>query len=142
MDKDRLSHWIVLGFFCWIGYFLFFGLPIFHLLLGVSMFKVGSFFVLCGLMQLAVTPWIFAARPTAQNPNGNSAQRATAAAVWFVSTALLLLFYLQYGKAIDSIHIRGRLLVIGGVTAVFGLIAVLIGTLAFRYVTYRNRKPV
>ena len=133
INKDRLSHWLVLGLLCWTCYFILFGIPIFYILLGVSMLKIGSFMFLCCALQLAVTPWMFTARSTPEHPAGKIGQRAAAAAIWLISTALLLLCYLQYGKTIDTIHLRERIWIVGGIAAVFGMIALLAGIWAFRW---------
>jgi len=69
IDNNRLSHWLAVGILIWLAYLAFLGLPIFHWGLNVSITKVVSFFCAAGLLQLAVTPWMFWARATPSDPN-------------------------------------------------------------------------
>ena len=113
IDKDRLSHWIACVVFGWSLYCLVLGIPVFHWGLGVSTIRVVSCFAGVGLLQLAVTPWIFWARPTSEEPDRRFAHRIGAVTVWIASTLIFLLHFLQYGKAIDAVHIGERVLLIG-----------------------------
>jgi hypothetical protein len=53
-------------------------------------------------MQLGVTPWLFAARATRENPGGHVAQRAVAVTVLFSGIALLLFHYLRLSWPDDT----------------------------------------
>jgi hypothetical protein len=46
-------------------------------------------------IQLAVTPWLFSARATSQNPSGRPAQRAAAVAV--LASLMALIFFAYIG---------------------------------------------
>ena len=89
--------------------------------------RVVTFFGGAGLLQLAVTPWIFWARATPQNPERRFAHRIAAGCVWVFSTLILLLCVIRYGKAIDQTHFNERLLIIVGTFAAFGALALGIG---------------
>jgi hypothetical protein len=43
---------------------------------------------------------------------------------WIISTAILLLFCVQYGKAIDQAHLNQRIIMIAGTLAVFSTAAI------------------
>jgi hypothetical protein len=76
-------------------------------------------------VQLIVTPWFFSARPTAQNPSGNIAQRAVAAIVWSSLTALLFFYYIQRDWPRDS-HANAFRACLFGITIVFGIAALVL----------------
>jgi hypothetical protein len=46
-------------------------------------------------LQLAVTPWIFSARSTPQNPDGRIAVRAAAVIFWSFTIILLFFYYIR-----------------------------------------------
>ncbi|MFZ0301336.1 MAG: hypothetical protein WAL75_01570 [Terracidiphilus sp.] len=94
-DKERLSYWLAGVLLAWTMYVAVFGIPIFHLLLGIAIPTIVSFAVYACALQLAITPWIFSARVTLQNPQGKIGQRTAAIIIWFVSTASLLLYFMQ-----------------------------------------------
>jgi hypothetical protein len=119
LDNNKLSHWFCAGVLGWALYFCFFGIPIFHIWLGASIQKVAICTVLCCALQMLFTPWIFAARPTPQFPTGKIGQRMAASMGWIISTAILLLCCVQYGKAIDQMHLNQRIIMIAGTLAVF-----------------------
>jgi len=140
INENRLSHWIAVGILSWAAYFVIFGVLIFHLLLGVSWFKVASFCACCCILQLAITPLIFSARATPEHPTGITSRRITAATLWITSTIILLLCYLQYGKTIDTYEFRQRLLIIAGASISFGIIAYVVGAVAYRRRIQINKK--
>jgi hypothetical protein len=75
--------------------FLLFFFPIFHWWLKVSTAKVATLTGLFCAAQLAVTPWLFSARATPQNPSGRPAQRGAAVAV--LASLMALLFFSYFG---------------------------------------------
>lgn len=95
LNNDRLSHWLVGILFAWVMTFLLLFLPIFHLWLKVPTAKVATLTGLFCAVQLAVTPWLFSARATSQNPSGRPAQRA--AAVAFMASLMALIFFAYIG---------------------------------------------
>ena len=94
LNNDRLSHWLVGLLFSWGLTFLLLFLPIFHVWLQVPTRKVATLTGLFCAVQLAVTPWLFSARATRQNPSGRPAQRAAAVAVMASLMALLFFAYI------------------------------------------------
>jgi hypothetical protein len=92
LDNNRLSHWLAGSVFSWVMMFLLLGLPIFHLWLKVPTSTIAMYMGLCCAMQLAIVPWLFSARATAQSPRGRIASRAVAVIVLSSATTLLLFF--------------------------------------------------
>jgi hypothetical protein len=97
LNNDRLSHWCVSILFGWTVCFSLFGIPIFHFWLGFSIVKIAVSVGICCGVQLAITPWLFSARATPQNPGGLIGRRTAAVFVWYSLTALLLFYYIQRG---------------------------------------------
>lgn len=139
-NDDRLSYWFAIVILCWLGYLGFLGIPIFHWGMNVSMAKVLAFACACCLLQLAVTPWMFWARATLAEPDRRFGHRIAAAGVWLVSTAIFLLFFLQYGKAIDEEHLNERLVIIGSVGILFGILALTLGVWLGRRIMEKVRR--
>jgi hypothetical protein len=94
-DNDRLSHWFGGALFSWLMMFSLLGLPIFHLWLKIPTPTIATVTGICCATQLAVTPWLFSARATRENPGGRIAQRGIAVFAWFSAMLLLLLYYLR-----------------------------------------------
>ena len=95
LDNDRLSHWLAGAVLSWLAIFLLGGLLIFHLWLRVPTPKIAMFTGICCAMQLGVTPWLFSARATRENPSGRIAQRAVAVTVLFSAVSLLFFYYVR-----------------------------------------------
>jgi hypothetical protein len=110
-DNDRLSHWIAGAAFSWLMMFLLVGLPLFHFWLKIPIVRIATFNGICCAVQLAITPWLFSARATRENPAGRVAQRA--AAVVLCSSALALLFF-YYSRILNRISV--------GTVVVFALV--------------------
>ena len=121
-NKDRLSHWCIAPPLIWAAGFLLFYIPILHLLFGFSLIKLAVFAGAGCVGHLAVTPWLFSARPTTQNPTGKVGQIAAAVIVWFTGTALLFAFYLQYGEPVNPRNTQIRLFLFGA-PIVLGLVS-------------------
>lgn len=94
-DNDRMSHWLVGTLFSWGLTFLLLFLPIFHAWLNVPTQKVAVLTGLFCAVQLAVTPWLFSARATSQNPSGRPGQRS--AAVGTMACLMALIFFAYIG---------------------------------------------
>jgi hypothetical protein len=94
LNNDRLSHWLVGAVLAWGLTFLLLFFPIFHAWLEVPTAKVATLTGLFCAAQLAITPWLFSARVTRQNPSGRPAQRAAAVAVLASLIALLFFGYI------------------------------------------------
>jgi hypothetical protein len=140
IDNDRLSHWLATGVVVWTCYVFFLGIPIFHFGLGVSTKKVILFAIGSCLLQLAVTPWMFWARATQSDPDRRFGHRIGAAVMWIGLTGILLLCFLQYGKAIDQAHVSERFFIIGGTAIAFGTVALTIGVQAGRRLLWSKRR--
>jgi hypothetical protein len=89
LDNDRMSHWFAGVLLSWTGMFLLLGLLVFHLWLKVSIAKIANFSGICCVVQLAITPWLFHARSTPQNPPGRIRERVGALSVLFSAVSLL-----------------------------------------------------
>jgi hypothetical protein len=94
-DNDRQSHWFAGALLSWLTMFLLVGLLIFHLWLRIPTAKVAMFTAVCCAVQLGVTPWLFSARATRENPSGRIAQRAVAVTVLFSAISLLFFYCLR-----------------------------------------------
>lgn len=97
-NNDRVSHWCVGALFSWAMIFCFWGIPIFHLWLGVPLTKISTFTGIACALQLAVTPWLFSARATRQDPTGRTIRRSAAVVVWLSLTAVLFAYFVQFGQ--------------------------------------------
>jgi len=84
----------------WLMIFLIWGL-LFHLWFKVPVAKIASFAGICCAVQLAVTPWLYSARATRQNPSGRITQRVVAIVILFSVTGLLFFYYLHRLNAIS-----------------------------------------
>ena len=104
-DNDRLSHWFAGAVLSWLIMFLLWGLLIFHLWLRVPTAKIAMFTGICCALQLAITPWLFSARATNENPSGRIAKRAAAATVLLSATTLLFFYFLRHSWP-DDIETR------------------------------------
>jgi hypothetical protein len=60
----------------WTAAFFLLGLPVFHLWLQVPIKKIATFTAFACILQLVVTPWLFKARATMQNPIGLRLKRS------------------------------------------------------------------
>jgi hypothetical protein len=96
IDNDRISHSLAGAILGWAAGFAVLYVPIFHLLFRCSIVSIAVFTCIACGGQLAVTPWLFSARATLQNPIGNVVQRAYAVVLWFTLTALAFLYYLLH----------------------------------------------
>jgi hypothetical protein len=81
--------------------FLIGGLLVSHFLLKVATAKIATFIGICCAMQLAVTPWLFSARATPQNPGGRPFRARAAVVVLFSGWSLLFFYYLRRGSPED-----------------------------------------
>jgi len=119
--NDRLSHWFISAVLTWLLIFVIFGFLVFHLWLKIPTIKVASFSLVCCGVQFAVTPWLFSARGTVQNPKGNIARRAAALIVLFCAFNLLFFYYLRISWPDDpSTHQFTNIAIIG--TALLGIL--------------------
>jgi hypothetical protein len=84
--------------------------------------------MICGrhcAVQLAVTPWLFSARATRDNPSGRIAQRAAAVTVLLSAVTLLFFHYLRRSWP-DDIETRRFTAIAMSGTVVLGIIALII----------------
>jgi len=102
LNKHKLLHWLATVLLAWALYFLLLGIPIFHFCLAVSITKIASFAGIACVVQLAITPWLFSARVTPQNPNGKLARRTVAVIVWFTLFAVQIFCFAQHGWSRSS----------------------------------------
>jgi hypothetical protein len=125
LNNSRLSHWLAGAVLGWTACLVLVYIPIFHWGFGVSIAKIAISVGIGCAGQLAVTPWLFSARATAENPTGKIAQRAVAVIVWFSLSALLFFYYIQRDWPSDS---HGKLFreIMFGTTIVFGIVGLAI----------------
>ena len=124
-NNDRVSHWYLGAVFGWTIAVLLFGLPIFHLLFAVSIFKVAVSGAICCAIQCLILPWLFSARATPQNPQGRIAQRGAAVVVWYSITLILLFEYVSLSWVHDSQFREFRAILLSTIAglAVLGFVA-------------------
>lgn len=123
-DNDRLSHWFAGALLSWTVMFSLVALPIFNLWLRVPVARIATFVATCCAIQFAVTPWLFSARATPQNPSGRVTQRAVVVTVLFCLISLLFFHYVRLTWP-DDIETRRFTSVAMALTIPFG-IAILI----------------
>jgi hypothetical protein len=102
INNDRLSRWFAISILGGVGWFLVLWLPVFHFLFKFPIAGIAFCAASLSVGQLAVTPWLFSARKTAQNPEGRIGQRCVAIAVWFGLSMELLLLYALAGRPSHS----------------------------------------
>lgn len=135
LDNDRLSHWFVGAALSWLLFFVLVGLLVFHLGLKVPIAPIAAFNGIFCAVQLLVTPWLFSARATPQNPRGNRARITAVVYVWLTVGILLFLYYIRR-TWIEDIETRDF-------TTIAMLMMVPIGILGFiRYRVVLRRQNV
>jgi hypothetical protein len=81
VNNDSLLHWCLGPLVGWALLWLVVGIPI-HFALGIRSSSIAlSLAVQCAL-QIAVMPWLFGARATASNPQGQTLRRTKVVIVW------------------------------------------------------------
>jgi hypothetical protein len=133
LDNDRMSHWFAGAMLSWTGVFLLLGLLVFHLWLKVPVAKIASFTGICCVVQLAVTPWLFHARSTPQNPPGRIRERVIALSVLFSAVSLLFFYYLRRSAPEDIETLQFTTIALIGTIPVVALSSVI----AYRIVRKR-----
>jgi hypothetical protein len=123
LNNDRLSHWFLGILLGWGLSVLILGIPIFHFGLGVSIAKIVFSACICCGLQFCVTPWLYSARATAQNPDGLVSRRTKAVFTWISLTTLVLFYFIQrswpdnakahQARVIFSVALPGILIAIG-----------------------------
>ena len=125
LNNNRLSHWLTGAVFGWTTCLLLVYIPIFHWGLGFPIAKIAVSVGIFCVGQLAVTRWLFSARPTSENPAGNFGRRAVAVTVWFSLSALLFFYYISRDWPNDS-HGREFREILFGTTIVFAIVGLTI----------------
>ena len=104
IDNESLAVWCLAPLFSWALFGVLVGIPV-HIGLGISLSSVEAFVAIqCGL-QIAVCPWLFAARATAGNPRSQTVRRAKVVVVWLTlasAAAIVQVFDVDFadkGKA-------------------------------------------
>jgi hypothetical protein len=110
-----------------MAYFFLLGIPIFHFGLSVSVFKIALFCAISCALQLAVTPWMFSARITSENPTGNMQKMFGALALWGTLNLFTLLIFIQHAALLADGYWEATLLFDGFVSSVLGLAAFIVG---------------
>ena len=70
--------------------------------LGIPFSSVALFAVIQCALQIAVTPWLFAARATADNPAGRPLRRATVVIVWVTLASVAAFVQMLHGNFTDK----------------------------------------
>ena len=130
-DVDRLSNWLVIPIISWTTSLLSLFIPFFHMLLGFSITKIAVSAGIGCAGHLAVTPWLFSARPTAQSPAGKIAQTAAAVIVWISMSGLLFFYYISRDWPNDA-HGAEFKRILFGITIIFGISCLIIVSLLSR----------
>ena len=125
-NNDRLSHWYAMALFTWSLGFVVLGIPIFHQWLGFSIAKIAvSAGIFCG-SQLIVTPWLYSARSTSQNPDGLPGVRTAAVVAWLSLTVLVLFYYVQRGWPLNQAAHQARIIMFVSTVAILIVLGVLL----------------
>jgi hypothetical protein len=133
LNNDRLSHWYAMGLLTWSLGFVVLGIPIFHQCLGFSIAKIAvSAGIFCG-SQLIITPWLYSARSTSQNPDGLPRVRTAAVLAWLSLTVLVFFYYIQRGWPSNQAAHQARIIMSVSMVAFLLVLGVLLaGGPAFR----------
>jgi hypothetical protein len=126
INNDRISHWYLGCLLAWAVCFLFLGIPIFHLGFGSSISKIAISLAICCGAQLAITPWLYSARATPQNPNGFVGRRTAAVFVWCSLTALFLFYYIQRGWPSSQAAQQARIIMSVGLVVFLVILGVIL----------------
>jgi hypothetical protein len=94
-NNERLSYWFASVLLSWAAMFCLLVFPVFHLWLGVPNSRLVTFTSICCVLQLVITPWLFSARPTPQEPNGRFTQRAIAVMTLFSLISLVFFYFIR-----------------------------------------------
>ena len=81
LNNDSLLHWCLGPLVGWALFWFVVGIPI-HLALGVRSSSIALFLAVQCALQIAVMPWLFAARATASNPHGQTVRRTKVVIGW------------------------------------------------------------
>jgi hypothetical protein len=81
LNNDSLLHWCLGPLVGWALLGLVLGIPI-HFAFGIRSSSIALFFAVQCALQIAVMPWVFAARATAGNPRGQTLRRTKVVIVW------------------------------------------------------------
>lgn len=119
-NNDSLLHWCIGTLFGWAGFGVLFGVLI-HVVLGSPFSSVALFALIQCALQLAVNPWLFAARATADNPAGRPLRRATVVIVWFTLAGVATFLQMFHGDFAN----RGVVAIFLGTPIFFGLASLL-----------------
>ena len=79
--NDSLVFWCVGPLFGWAVLGVLLGTPI-HIALGIPVSSIALFVAIQCALQIAVSPWLFAARATTSNPAGQPHRRAVLVVIW------------------------------------------------------------
>jgi hypothetical protein len=81
LNNDSLLHWCLGPLVGWALFWFVVGIPI-HFALGVRSSSIALFLAVQCALQIAVMPWLFAARATASNPHGQTVRRTKVVIGW------------------------------------------------------------
>jgi hypothetical protein len=120
LNNDNLLHWCVAPLFSWTLFGILVGITI-HIAFGILASSIALFFAIQCALQIAVTPWLFAARTTAGNPRGQRLRRTQVVIVWF-TLACETAFWQMFGghftdKAAVTIFLGGPI-VLGSISLI------------------------
>jgi Kef-type K+ transport system membrane component KefB len=102
LNPDKISHWLIAVLFLWIIIFLLWGLLVFHFWLNANLHTIETFTALGCALHLAMTPWLYAARATRQNPNGRRVQAAAVVVIWLALETILFFYFVQRNRPSDK----------------------------------------
>jgi hypothetical protein len=120
LNNDSLLHWCLGSLVGWALWGLLLGILI-HLAFGIGASSIALFFAIQCALQIAVTPWLFAARAMAGNPRGQRLRRTQVVIVW-LTLACEAAFLQMFGghftdKAAVTIFLGGPI-VLGSVSLI------------------------
>jgi len=119
-DSNNLLTWCIGPLLGWALVGVLIGVPV-HTVFGVPRSSVALFVVIQCILQIAVSPWLFAARATADNPAGRPLRRWVTVIVWLT----LATFAVDSQMLDGDLTNRGAVVIFLGGPLLLGVISVL-----------------
>jgi hypothetical protein len=120
LNNDSLLLWCFGPVVGWALGALVFGIPI-HLAFGVRPSSIALFFAIQCALQIAMTPWLFAARAMPRNPRGQMLRRTKVVIVWLTLACETAFLQMSGGDFTD----RAAVTIFLGAPIVLGAISLI-----------------
>jgi hypothetical protein len=120
LNNDSLLHWRLGAFVGWALWGLVLGIP-FHFVFCISSSSIALFFATQLGLQIAVMPWLFAARATAGPRREQTLRRAKVVIVYFTlacEAAFLQILRGNFGDKSAALIFLGGPIVVGSISLI------------------------